>query len=348
MAVNAELTEFVRNALGRGLPRADVDATLRRAGWTQDAVRNTLDGYADVEFPIPVPRPKPYLSAREAFLYLLLFSMLYFSAYNFGVLVFEYINRAFPDAAELANATYTRASIRWALSSLAVSFPVFMYLSLLTERSVRSDPAKRRSQVRRWLMYLTTFVAASVLIGDFMVVIYNTLEGGLTARFVLKVLTIAAIGGTALVYYLADLRLEDTGEPHDNRRVKRIIAGATSLAVAVAGVAAIGIIGSPATERARRLDDKRIADLQNVSASIDTYFRSRKQLPATIADAGQERREALTEIDPLGTAYEYRPTGSDKYGLCATFNRDSSNPQNSFWAHPAGRHCFALTARNRD
>jgi hypothetical protein len=46
MGASEEPLGFVRNALGGGLPRAQIDC------------------------PVRVPRPRPYLSAREAFMHL--------------------------------------------------------------------------------------------------------------------------------------------------------------------------------------------------------------------------------------------------------------------------------------
>ena len=100
MAINDDLLEFVRDALARGTPRAQVQDVLLAAGWNRDQINGAIDSYADVDFPIPVPRPRPYLSAREAFMYLLLFTTLYVSAYNLGAIAFHYIERVFPDPAE--------------------------------------------------------------------------------------------------------------------------------------------------------------------------------------------------------------------------------------------------------
>src|SRR5262252_5691832 len=97
MASHEELTLFVKDALGRGVARAQLEEALRRAGWRNEQIRAALAAYADIDFPIPVPRPKPLLSAREAFLYLVLFSTLYVTAWNVGSLLFEMIDRAFPD-----------------------------------------------------------------------------------------------------------------------------------------------------------------------------------------------------------------------------------------------------------
>jgi hypothetical protein len=211
MAVSPELISFVRDALARGQSRADVESVLKHAGWKPEQVSRALGAFAAVDFPVPVPRPRPSISAREAFMYLLLFTTLYLVAFYLGDLIFDLINYAFPDAAasEYA-ATYQRYSIRWAVSTLIVSLPIFLYMSWLTGKATRRDTTIRASPVRRWLTYLTLFVAACVLIGDIVTLVYNVLGGELTTRFVLKVLTVAAIAGTAFGYYLSDLRVDET------------------------------------------------------------------------------------------------------------------------------------------
>ena len=170
---------------------------------------DALAGFAPIDFPIPVPRPKPRLDAREAFLYLVLFTTLYVSAYNLGGLLFNFIDLAFPDSAVTRWAEYRRASIRWSVSSLVVAFPVFLYVSRLISRTIHLDPRARGSAIRRWLTYLTLFLAAGILIGDVTTLVYNLLGGELTIRFVLKVLTVAIIAGTIFGYYLWDLRADE-------------------------------------------------------------------------------------------------------------------------------------------
>ena len=55
-----------------------------------------------------------------------------------------------------------------------------------------------------------TYIAYGVLIGDLTVLIDRVLGGELSARFVLKVLTVGTIAGTAFWYYLSDLRRDET------------------------------------------------------------------------------------------------------------------------------------------
>jgi hypothetical protein len=209
MAISAELQGFVREALGRGVPRTQVEHALAQAGWESDQIRGALAGFAEIEFPVPVPRPAPYLSAREAFIYVVLFSTLYISAFNLGTLLFDFIDRLFPDPAVRNYEAYLRESIRWSVSSLIVAFPIFLSVARVVNRSIRTDSRKRSSQIRYQLTYVTLFIAGSCLLGDVIGLVYYFLGGALTVRFILKVLTIAAITAPVFVYYLADLRRDE-------------------------------------------------------------------------------------------------------------------------------------------
>jgi hypothetical protein len=159
---------------------------------------------------VPVPKPRPYLSAREAFLYLVLFATLYVSAYHLGSLLFDLINHALPDPADQQyRLMQLGASMRWSVASLLVAFPVFLFVARLLGRELARNPAKRLSVVRRWLTYMTLFLAAGIVIGDQITAVYNVLGGELTLRFSLKVLVVGAIAGTVFAWYLHDLRREE-------------------------------------------------------------------------------------------------------------------------------------------
>ncbi|WP_313319051.1 DUF5671 domain-containing protein [Stenotrophomonas sp.] len=209
-SASPELESFVRDALMRGHTRQQVSGALLAAGWSEQQIGGVLDGWADVDFPLPVPRPRASLSAREAFAYLVLFSTLYFYAWNLGSLLFQLIEYVLPDAAD---ADWQRlrldGGIRWAISALVIAFPVFAFVARRVSRDVDRNPIKRLSPVRRWLTYLTLFVAAIILIGDLTALVFNLLGGDLSLRFVLKVVVVGAIAGTVFGYYLWDLRQEE-------------------------------------------------------------------------------------------------------------------------------------------
>lgn len=209
MAAGAqELEVFVREALLRGQSREAIAQALAAAGWSEAQTRDVLSAYADVDFPVPVPRPRASLSAREAFLYLVLFVSLYYSAFHVGSLLFDLINAAFPDAAASRHDLFG-SSMRWSTASVIIAFPVFALLARHLAREVDRQPIKRLSPVRRWLTYLTLFLAAVALICDVTTLVYNLLGGELSVRFVLKVLVVGAIAGGVFGYYLHDLRREE-------------------------------------------------------------------------------------------------------------------------------------------
>ena len=210
MALNPDLVGFVRESLARGVTRPDIEETLIRAGWPRDQVAQALARFADAAgYPIPVPRPAVSVKPREAFLYAVMFAALFVSAFNLGALAFGVVDLAFPHPEDPPEAI-TRDGIRWAVSLLVVASPVFLYVAGVVRRAVRSNPSARASRLRQQLTYVTLFIASCVLIGTVAAVVYNFLDGAVTVRFVLKVLTVGAIAGTAFAYYLRELRAAES------------------------------------------------------------------------------------------------------------------------------------------
>jgi hypothetical protein len=205
-----DLERFVRDALTQGQSRPQIEAILAQAGWPPEQVRDALSMYADVAFPLPVPRPRPSLSAREAFFYLVLFAALYLWAFHTGSLLFDLINHAFPDASR-DDVVWSRGhqSMRWSVAWVLIAYPVFLLVARKLSRELAHRPIKRLSAVRRWLTYLTLFIAATTLLCDMAVLVFNLLGGELSVRFVLKVLVVAVLAGGIFSYYLLDLRREE-------------------------------------------------------------------------------------------------------------------------------------------
>jgi len=208
-SVTKDLEDFVRKALGKGVARDEIARVMREAGWPLDQAQNALSAFVETPFAVPLPRPRPSLSAREAFLYLVMFATLYDSAFHLGSLLFDFINQAFPDAAEHSYTGGMWDQMRWSVSSLVIAFPLFLFVASRLARELAQAPIKRLSSVRRWLTYLTMFGATLLLIGDTTVLVFHVLGGELTVRFVLKVLVVGAISGSIFGYYLWDLRREE-------------------------------------------------------------------------------------------------------------------------------------------
>lgn len=203
---DTRLRGFVEAALTAGKSRDEIRAALSAAGWHPEQIGDGLAEFADVPFAVPVPRPRAHLSARDAFLYMLMFGALYVSAFNLGRLLFAFINRAFPLAP--FEATAAAGTIRWTTASLIIAFPLFLWLAVKLSRELAVDPARRQSAIRRWLIYLTLLVAAAFIVGDAITLVYSLLSGETTLRFLLKVVVVGAITGVMFGYFLRAVRTD--------------------------------------------------------------------------------------------------------------------------------------------
>src|SRR3989344_2832506 len=122
-----ELSLFIKEALEKGQSREAIQSALQKAGWRQEEIANGLSLFADIHFPVAVPRPKPYLQAREAFLYLISFIALYVSAFSFGLLLFNFVDHWFPDPVSFRQG-FSAGAIRMGLASIIVAFPLYLFV----------------------------------------------------------------------------------------------------------------------------------------------------------------------------------------------------------------------------
>jgi hypothetical protein len=237
---------------------------------------------------------------------------------------------------------------------------VFLFLSRLIGRALTVDPEKRASRIRKWLTYLTLFVAAVVIIGDLTYLVARLLGGELPPRFLLKALVVFLIAGVAFGYYLSDLRREESERPESRRRGAAPLARVAATAIlATLGVGLV-MAGSPGVERQRRLDRQRVEDLRTLSAGIQDYYREYRALPDSLTLLAQLPGAGWNRVrDPVtGVPYEYRPIDSLRYELCARFDaaETADSPEHvempgrpaMFLEHGAGRSCFTLRVSRAD
>jgi len=346
--VNADLQLFVRESLVRGIPRSSIADKLLAAGWPPEEITAGLAAWVETDFPVPIPRRRPYVSAREAFLYLVLFATLYTTAFNVGAVLFQWVDLTLPDASQPWESPRNSIdAVRGPTAGLIIAFPIFLLLARSIGRGITREPDKRGSKVRKWLTYLTLFVAAVVLIGDMTFLVTRILSGELPLRVLLKVGVVLAIAGTVFGHYLGELRRDESEgtTPARELRVPPRLAAA-----AVLGVLVVGLIlgGSPSRERHRQLDARRIQELQALKEVVDLYTRVHGQLPATLDMAtGRPDVSAIHSKDPVsGEGYRYRVVDPRHYQLCAKFDA-ATPPQDQvaeFWRHPRGSACFDFDA----
>ena len=107
------LSTFVKEALAAGKSRDEIADALSKAGWPDDQARDALAQFAEISFPVPVPRPRAYGSAREAFLYIVYFALLGMVAGYIGALAFAWIETLFVDDLESYGWRSGSSSMRW-------------------------------------------------------------------------------------------------------------------------------------------------------------------------------------------------------------------------------------------
>lgn len=154
------------------------------------------------------------VSPKDVFMHLLAIISLYTAAGSFIALLFQYINILIPDILEYNyySAQSAYSGIRWAIASLIVVFPTYVVTTWMLNKSYVKEPEKRNLRIRKWLIYFTLFLAALIIIGDLVTLIYSLLGGDLTTRFILKVVVVLFVSGSVFYYYLWDLRRHGTLE----------------------------------------------------------------------------------------------------------------------------------------
>jgi|SRR3989344_809891 len=297
----------------------------------------------------------PHNTPRDTFLYLLSIATLIASAVSFGILLFQLINIYFPDILSetyyYASWDYSRETLRTALATLVVVFPVFFWASRKIKQDIAVYPEKRSFKLRKWLIYLTIFLAGGVIIGDLITLLNNFLRGELTVRFILKVVSVLFIAGSIFYYYLDQLKDKAEGMAYKMKAFPKLI----SVIVLAAIVWGFIVAGSPQSQRAARFDQRRVGDLQLIQDRIIDYWTRKNILPSNLEALKDDISGFTSPRDPkTGVAYEYAAKGTLSFELCATFETTNMNgpkmkesvpwPDRMYnWSHDAGRQCFTRT-----
>ncbi len=363
------LIDFVKEALAKGESREGIAAALKSAGWPDDQVADALGAFAEIEFATPVPRPRSFGGAREAFLYIVFYALLGVFAIQLGAVAFAFVDATFADPLDRTVAAYQVSRLRWSIAALIVGYPLFLFLGWRLSEARRKNSERRVSRVRVWLTYITLIFAALTLIGDLVAVVYNFLAGEIGARFLSKAFVVGAISGAILWNFTRDAERQDAGVDWPGR----VLAIVATLVTAALVIWAVLLVDSPNAARARALDQQRLTDLQTIVRKIDcyrTYFGETPQSLDAMELAMGERAERLpaaggcarvTPKDPLTQApYVYERQTDNDFRLCADFQRgwpeDAADDKSQviYWEsgkrrafrkpQTAGQTCFALEA----
>jgi len=292
---------------------------------------------------------------RDVFLHLLAVVTLYWSAISFVALLWQFINYFFPDVLNTYNGYFAfTGPIRFAVASLFIVFPVFIFVSWYLNKIYARESVVRESKIRKWLIYFTLFVASLVIIGDLITVINMLLGGETTVRFFLKAFSVLLVAALVFWYYLDDVRRESP------TKLAKPFAFASGALVLIAVVGSFFIVGSPATARLMQFDQQKVSNLQEIQSQIVNYWQRKEVLPNSLTDLNDPISNFKVPVDPqTNQPYEYtiKDLASLSFELCANFNKEGSDqygqakpmsiPVTGFtadnWSHPAGDYCFERT-----
>ncbi len=298
---------------------------------------------------------------RDFFLQLGATIVLYVSAIALVNLAFSIINYAFPDV--LAGSFYT-GSIAWPISTLIVLVPLLYVLEWVIGKDLKAAPEKDALWIRRWRIYVTLFLTAATIAGDLITLINVYINGEITERFVYKFLAVLVIFAVIFVYYLLE-------RMPGKKKAQKILAWTGIVIVLAAIVGGFLIVGSPYKQRAIKLDNQRVNDLQSLQWQIVSYWQQKEKLPATLAALKDPISSVRIPTDPeTKKDYEYTVKGPASFELCALFGskvEDMSGRGDSYggrgwypasssafpmyydegviesWKHDVGHTCFTRT-----
>lgn len=204
MAGQENLVNFVRDALVAGRNRSDISAALVDAGWSEPEAVEALGAFADTSFNPPVPRPRPIVSARDFFIYVLLFGTMLASTTSLTVLVFDLIDIVMSDS----TSGWRVRSARSTLAVILVTAPMFAWLHRREMKRLSASASRGRSAIRKWATYVSLLIASGAFAINLIVALSALLNGDITLIFVLRIMTVAIVSGSVFLFYRSDVAEE--------------------------------------------------------------------------------------------------------------------------------------------
>lgn len=195
-----QIASFVQDGFRAGHNAEELRHALAEAGWSGPEIDSALGGWADHGLRLPVPRPRPSVSAAEAATYALLFFALLAVTWNVVALAYSLVEIWLPEADGMSGYGTAR-SMRWSIAVLVVILPLFLWLQARTDRAAVANPGQLRSPTRKNFGAVTVFLAALVLLADAIAVVYAFLNGDMTLQFLIKALIVALVAGLVIAWF---------------------------------------------------------------------------------------------------------------------------------------------------
>ncbi len=292
---------------------------------------------------------KPLHSAVTAFLYLLSLVTLGFTAFAIGDILFSLITKYVPDPL-LDNTAWAYRDLKFSIASLIITAPLFVVLANYIQKYIKSERISLESQVRKWLSFLTIFIASCIIIGVLIGIIVNYLDGNLTLRMFLELLVVLAISTMILLYNIFDIRRQDVPK----KNILRIVFNSVVIPLAIISlIIAFFLVESPTQARSRRIDEKTMNTMSQIKSGLETYYYNDKNLPndlATLKNQGDKYYIYAEDFNTIDKDHviSYERLEANRYTICADFLLSSEQIKEvtydtyltEMFPHNAGNNCF--------
>ncbi|MBA3047793.1 hypothetical protein KKC83_04750 [Patescibacteria group bacterium] len=296
-------------------------------------------------------------SAKFAFFYMLSLASLVFMSLAAGMIIFQIINKNIVDVLEQFRGSYSPDQLKFAISALIISAPIFYVAMSRIYKSLFSGELDKDSGVRKWLTYFILLVSSIVMIGWLIATINSFLDGELTGKFILKSITAIVIAAAIFTFYFYDIK-RDVAVGEKNKII--LIYFYASLAAVIAVFAAsLFFVESPQETRNRKLDNMVLDKFNQIDNAVNTYYQENKKLPGSLELLAEEfpylTNEDLADA-ATGKKFGYKPGENNSYELCADFRTSSKGEENDAynnfykenWPHDAGYQCLKQKVRDKN
>ena len=235
---------------------------------------------------------------------------------------------------------------------LSLCSPVFLFTSWLINKDLSQHEEKAEYRIRKWLLYLTLFIAAITVIMRLVALVY---------RFWMVILRcVCSQNSDCPCRFRQHVWLLFVGCASDRFQKQFSSAhGWHSLRNCCYReyCRRLLLIGSPADQRRARLDERRTNDLSTIQNQVVYCWTNKGMLPKSLKDLNDPINGYTSPLDPeTGAEYQYSVVSQYTFKLCADF-ATASPPQatdakaipvsrdlySQNWVHAKGNVCFERT-----
>lgn len=265
-------------------------------------------------------------AAKYAFYYLLSLVALVFVGISVGMIAFSIIDlQVFDPLSYNSYRGNQDNALKFAISAIFIAAPIYYFTLSLIARGLKKNEIEKSSAIRRWLTYFIILVSSLIILGVFIGVINNFLSGELSARFILKALSMFLISALVFSYYFYDVKREELGI---KKNVKNIFLILSLVFVVGAFVSAWFFVESPREARMRRLDQIVVNNINSLENAVNSFYTEEGRLPETLSELenGKHLYDRNALVDPeSGKAIDYKKISDEEFEFCSEF-RLASNP----------------------